>query len=171
MISYIIPALIVLLLVYALFKRTNIFTAFIDGAADSLPLLKTILPCLATMLIAISVFRSSGALDYLISLLSPVFSPLGLDPKLLPLILLRPFSGSAAVAITTDLMAAEGADSLVGYTAGVLMGASETIFYTLALYFGSIGIKKTRFTLPVALIASLIAVITGIWFSKLLFPF
>ncbi|MDO4543382.1 MAG: spore maturation protein [Clostridia bacterium] len=171
MIGYVIPALIILLVVYSLFKRVNVFTAFIDGAAESLPLLKTILPCLATMLIAISIFRSSGALDYLISLLSPLLSPLGLDPKLLPLILLRPFSGSAAVAVTTDLMATEGADSLVGYTAGVLMGASETIFYTLALYFGSIGIKKTRFTLPVALIASLVAVVTGIWFSNMFFPF
>lgn len=171
MISYIVPMLIVTLLVYALFKRVNIFTAFVDGAAQSLPLLLTILPCLATMLIAITVFRESGALDFVINLLSPVLQPLGLDPQLLPLVLLRPFSGSAATAITTDLMAHHGADSLVGYTAGVLMGASETIFYTLALYFGSIGIKKTRFTLPVALIASLVAVVTGIWFSNLFYPF
>lgn len=171
MIAYIVPVLILALLTYAIFKRVNVFSAFADGAAESLPLLKTILPCLATMLIAISVFRDSGVLDFIIGLLTPVSEPLGCDPRLLPLILLRPFSGSAATAITTDIMANHGADSLVGYTAGVLMGASETIFYTLALYFGSIGIKKTRFTLPVALIASLVAVVTGIWFSNLLYPF
>ncbi|MDD3400020.1 MAG: spore maturation protein [Eubacteriales bacterium] len=171
MIAYIVPALIVLLLVWALIKRVNVFSAFCQGAADSLPLLATILPCLATMLIAISVFQDSGALEFVIGLLEPLLAPVGLDGRLLPLILLRPFSGSAATAITTDIMSRYGADSLVGYTAGVLMGASETIFYTLALYFGTVGIKKSRFTLPVALIASLVAVITGIWFSYLLYPF
>lgn len=163
--SYILPIGIALLLLYALFRRINVFSAFANGAAESLPLLVKILPHLATMLIAIRVFRDSGALDWLVQKLSPILSHIGVDARLVPLILLRPLSGSAALAVLSDLFQTEGPDSFVGYTASVLLGASETIFYTLALYFGSIGVKKTRFTLPVALIATLVSVVTGILFS------
>lgn len=167
--SYVLPICIAVLLLYALVKRVNVFQAFIDGASESLPLLLQILPSLAAMLVAIRVFRDSGCLDRLVSVCSPLLGRIGVDAELLPLILLRPLSGSAALAVLSDLFETHGPDSYLGYTASVLLGASETIFYTLALYFGSVGIRRTRFTLPVALIATLVSVITGLLFARLLY--
>ena len=167
--SYVLPICITVLLLYALVRRVNVFQAFIDGAAESLPLLLQILPSLAAMLVAIRVFRDSGCLSFLVSVCSPMLNAVGVDAELPPLILLRPLSGSAALAVLSDLFSAHGPDSFLGYTASVLLGASETIFYTLALYYGSIGVRRTRFTVPVALLATLVSVVTGILFSRLLY--
>ncbi len=161
--------LILLLLLYAAIRRVNVFQAFCEGASRTFPLLRTILPTLALFSAAMSLFRASGAADALGAVLSPVFSALGVDPPLVPLILVRPFSGSAAVAALSDIFTQYGPDSHTGLTASVLLGSSETIFYTLTLYFGSVGIKKTRFTVPVALLAMLTSVITGLLFSSLFF--
>ena len=109
------------------------------------------------------------AFDALASFLSPALDLLGVDARLVPLLLVRPFSGSGAIAALSDVFAAYGPDSDVGLTASVLLGSSETIFYTLALYFGSVGVKKTRFTVPVALAAMLTSVVTGLLFSSLFF--
>ncbi len=163
----IVPIGAVALLLYALVKRVNVFSAFTEGAAEALPLIKTILPNLAAMLAAITLFRQSGALDALAKLLSPVLTPLGFDAELIPLVLLRPFSGSAAMAITAELMGRFGPDSLIGRSASVLVGSTETVFYTLALYFGSVGIRKSRFAVPVALAATLTSVVTGLLFTRL----
>ena len=164
-----IAVLILALLLYAAFRHVNVFDAFREGAAQALPLLRTILPTLALFSAAMSLLRESGAAAALSSLLSPVFSALGVDAPLLPLLLVRPFSGSAAVAALSDLFTQYGPDSRIGLTASVLLGSSETIFYTLALYFGGIGIKKTRFTVPVALFAMLTSAVTGLLFSSLFF--
>ena len=169
MISAIVPFAIVLIVLVSLFRRVGVFDAFVEGAADALPLLGKILPSLAAMLVAVSVFRDSGALDFGIRLLAPVTTRIGVDAELLPLILLRPLSGSAAIAIANDLMTAHGADSFLGFTASVLVGASETVFYTVALYFGAVSVKKTRWTLPAALLCTLVAAVTGILFSRLFY--
>ena len=161
--------LILLLLVYAAFRRVNVFDAFREGAAQALPLMKTVLPTLAVFSAAIALFRESGAQAALETALSPVLSALGVDAPLVPLILVRPFSGGAAVAALTDVFTQYGPDSRVGLTASVLLGSSETIFYSLALYFGSVGVKKTRFTVPVALAAMLTSIVTGLLFSSLFF--
>ena len=161
--------LILALLIYAAVRRVNVFEAFREGAAGALPLMKTVLPTLAVFSAAISLFRASGAADALNAVLSPVLSRLGVDAALVPLLLVRPFSGGAAVAALTDVFRTYGPDSFVGRAASVLLGSSETIFYTLALYFGSVGIKKTRFTVPVALAAMLTSVVFGLLFSHLFF--
>jgi spore maturation protein B len=161
--------LILLLLLYAAARRVNVFRAFCDGAAQALPLLGSVLPTLALFSAAMTLFRESGAFDVLASFLSPALDLLGVDARLVPLLLVRPFSGSGAIAALSDVFAAYGPDSDVGLTASVLLGSSETIFYTLALYFGSVGIKKTRFTVPVALAAMLTSVVTGLLFSSLFF--
>ncbi|MBQ1820873.1 MAG: spore maturation protein [Clostridia bacterium] len=161
--------LILLLLLFAAVRRVNVFEAFRDGAAQALPLIKTILPTLAVFSAAMGLFRASGAEAILESALSPVLSALGVEAPLVPLILVRPFSGGAAVGALTGLFQQYGPDSRIGLTASVLLGSSETIFYTLALYFGSVGIKKTRFTVPVALAAMLTSVVTGLLFSSLFF--
>lgn len=161
--------LILLLLLYAAARRVNVFRAFCDGAAQALPLLGSVLPTLALFSAAMTLFRESGAFDALASFLSPALDLLGVDARLVPLLLVRPFSGSGAIAALSDVFAAYGPDSDVGLTASVLLGSSETIFYTLALYFGSVGVKKTRFTVPVALAAMLTSVVTGLLFSSLFF--
>ena len=161
--------LILLLLIYAAFRRVNVFQAFCEGAAQALPLMKTILPTLAVFSAAMSVFRHSGAFDLLSSFLSPALDLLGVDPALVPLLVVRPFSGSAALAALSEIFTRYGPDSRVGLTASVLLGSSETVFYTLALYFGSVGIKKTRFAVPAALLSLLTSVVTGLLFSSLFF--
>lgn len=158
----ILPLLFVALVAYALCKRVDVYEAFVEGAAEGLPVLLKILPYLAGMLIAIRTLRDSGLIDRLVSLLSPVSSRIGLDAALLPLLLLRPFSGSAAMASLADIFNQYGADSMIGYTASVLMGSSETIFYEVALYFGAVGVKKTRFAIPVSLAAMAAGVIASV---------
>ena len=164
-----IAILLLLLILYALLRRVNVFSAFVKGAADALPLLKTLLPTLAAFTLALRLFRDSGAEAWIESLLSPALSRVGVDARLLPLILVRPFSGSAASASLLELFRRYGPDSTVGLTASVLLGSSETVFYTVALYFGSVGIKRTRFAVPVALAALLTSVVTGLLFSAVFF--
>lgn len=161
--------LILLLLLYAAVRRVNVFEAFREGAARAIPLMKTILPTLAVFSAAMGLFRASGAFDLLASFLSPALHALGVDPALVPLLLVRPFSGGAAVAALSDIFTQYGPDSRIGLTASVLLGSSETIFYSLALYFGSVRIKKTRFTVPAALFAMLTSAVTGLLFSSLFF--
>ena len=167
--SAVVPVGVVLLLGYALLKKVRVFSAFTDGASRALPLLGRLIPCLAAMLAAITVLRDSGVLDALIRLLTPVCNAVGVDPRLLPLILLRPLSGSAAIAVLSDLFLQYGPDSVVGLTGSVLLGASETLLYTLAVYFGAVGIRKTRFTVPLALCATFTSIAAGLFFSRLFF--
>ncbi len=163
--GYIVPCLAILVLALGLAKRVDVYAAFADGAAESLPLLAKILPYLAAMLIAVRMLRESGVIDALTRFLTPLCQTVGLDARLLPLILIRPFSGSAAMAMFQELCAAYGPDAPVCRTAAILMGSSETIFYEVALYFGVIGVKKTRFAVPVALSAALVSVVVSVLLS------
>lgn len=166
--ALIIPALIALLLIYALIKHVNPYEAFAQGAAEALPMLGSVLPYLAAMLICISVFRGSGAMDALSALCSPLFNLVGIPSELVPLIVLRPFSGSASLALLQDSLLQYGADTFVGRAASVCVGSTETIFYTLALYFGAVGISKTRHSAPVAILSGLVGVFVSVWLVKLL---
>ena len=154
-----VPLLFVAVIGYGLVRRVDVYEAFVEGAAEGLPVL---LKCLSAMLIAIGTMRDSGLFDLLVRLLAPACAGLGFDASLLPLILLRPFSGSAAMATLSELFAAYGPDSRAGFTASVLMGSSETIFYEVALYFGAVGIRKTRFAVPVSLAAMAAGVVTAL---------
>ncbi|MCL2696093.1 MAG: spore maturation protein [Clostridiales bacterium] len=163
------PLLILAVIGLAAVLRVDVFSTFVEGAGNALPLLKKLIPVMASIMLAIAVFRDSGALGFLTNFLAPAVEPLGLDARLLPLLLVRPFSGSAAIAAATEIFSQYGPDSQVGFTAGILVGASETIFYTIALYFGAVGVKKTRFAIPVALAAMLAAVVSGVIFSNLFY--
>ena len=154
--KYVIPILVAALLAYALIRRVNPYEAFIRGAAD------------AAMLGAITLLRGCGALDALGNWLSPVFEKIGIPSELTPLILLRPFSGSASLALLGDTLTRYGADSFVGRAASVCVGSTETIFYTLALYCGSVGISKTRHALPAALAGCTAGVVSGILLVRIM---
>ena len=154
--KYVIPILIAALLAYALIRRVNPYEAFIRGAADAVPTLLRVLPALAAML------------DALGNWLSPVFEKIGIPSELTPLILLRPFSGSASLALLGDTLTRYGADSFVGRAASVCVGSTETIFYTLALYCGSVGISKPRHALPAALAGCTAGVVSGILLVRIM---
>ena len=162
-----IPLLAFMIVMLALIGKQDAYAAFVEGAADALPLILSILPYMAAMMVALSVFRSSGALGSFVKLLAPGLSAVRIPPELAPLITLRPFSGSASLAVLEDIIKANGSDTFVGFSASVLLGSTETIFYTIALYFGAAKVTKTRHTIPAALISGLVGVAAAIFFSYL----
>lgn len=151
--DYIIPMLFLLASILALRKKENTYDLLLSGAADGLKLLLSIVPSLILLLCAVSMLRASGAVTLISTLLAPVFGFFGIPPETALLVFVRPLSGSAALAIGADLMAQYGPDSTIGRTVAVMLGSTETTFYTISVYFGAAGIKKTRYTVPAALIA------------------
>ena len=155
MIDYVIPLLLAGAL-FALSRRENVYAALLDGATNGLKLLATIAPALIMLLTAVHMLRASGAMEAMSRILSPVVYWLGIPPETAPLVLVRPISGSAALAVGADLMAQYGPDSLIGRTAAIMLGSTETTFYTISVYFGAAKIRKTRYAIPAALIADLV---------------
>ena len=153
MIDYLVPILLLVSSVFALRKRENAYDALLEGAAEGMKLLRTLIPTLILLLTAITMLRASGAMEEISKFCAPVFSFFDIPPETAMLVLIRPFSGSAALAIGTELMTAYGPDSLIGRTAAIMLGSTETTFYAISVYFGAAGIKKTRYTIPAALIA------------------
>ena len=169
MTDYIVPLLLLVSAAAALRKKENAYDLMLQGAADGLKLLANILPALIVLLTAVHMLRASGAMELLSGFLAPVFSFFGIPPETAMLVLVRPISGSAALAVGADLMREYGVDSTVGRTVAVMLGSTETTFYTISVYFGAAGIKKTRYAIPAALIADFVGFLTASWTSKLLF--
>ena len=155
MLDLLIPLLLLGTAVYALSKKQDVYSALLQGGKEGLQILFSIAPALVVLLTAVHMLRASGAMELLSRVLAPVTNFLGIPAEALPLMLIRPFSGSAALAVGADLMQTYGVDSPIGRTAAVMLGSSETTFYTISVYFGSVGIKKTRYAIPAALIADL----------------
>ena len=139
----------------ALRRKENAYDLLLEGARDGIRLLISIAPALIILLTAVSMLRASGAIDLFSVILAPVFRAFGIPPETAILVLIRPLSGSAALAVGAELMAQYGPDSLIGRTVAVMLGATETTFYTISVYFGAAGIRKTRYTIPAALAADL----------------
>ena len=163
MLDYIVPVLLLIPSLIALRRRENAYDILLSGAADGLKLLRSIAPALILLLTAVSMLRASGAVDAISRLLAPVFNFFGIPPETALLVLIRPLSGSAALAIGADLMGQYGVDSQIGRTVAVMLGSTETTFYTISVYFGATGIHKTRYTIPAALIADF----TGFFMASL----
>lgn len=156
MIDYIVPLILLISSLLVLRKKENSYELMISGCREGLQMLLSIAPALILLLTAVSMLRASGAIDLLSRSLAPVFQFLGIPPETAILMLIRPLSGSAALAVGAELMAEHGPDSLIGRTAAVMLGSTETTFYTISVYFGAAGIKKTRYTIPAALFADFI---------------
>ena len=169
MTDYIVPLILFLTAAYALRKQENAYDIMLQGAADGLRLLVSILPALILLLTAVYMLRASGAMEILSSILAPVFSLFGIPAETAMLVLIRPISGSAALAVGAELMAQYGVDSEIGRTAAVMLGSTETTFYTISVYFGAAGIRKTRYTVPAALFADFIGFFMASWTVRLLF--
>lgn len=153
MVDYIVPLIIFVAAALALGRRENAYNLLLDGAAQGLKLLATLIPALILLLTAVTMLRASGAMEVISNFFAPAFRFIGIPPETAMLVLVRPISGSAALAVGAELMAEHGVDSLVGRTAAVMLGSTETTFYTISVYFGAAGIRKTRYTIFAALIA------------------
>lgn len=164
-----IPALLALTAVYALWRRVDVYAALTDGAEEGLTVLVRILPSLVALLSALHMFRASGAMEWLGQTLSPVLQAVGIPAETAPLLLIRPVSGAGALAVGTELMEQYGVDSYVGRVAAVMLGSSETTFYTVAVYCGSAGIRKTRYIVPAALCADAATFLTAAVSVRLFF--
>lgn len=155
MTDYIVPLLLFFTCAFALHKKEDAYGLMLEGATEGLHLLLSILPSLILLLTAVSMLRASGGIEVISRLCAPLFNQMGIPPETAILILIRPISGSAALAVGAELMAQHGVDSLIGRTVAVMLGSTETTFYTISVYFGAAGIRKTRYTVPAALIADL----------------
>ena len=151
--SLVVPVILAGTALFALHKKVDVFGAMIKGAADGLTIVFKILPALVALLTAVYMFRASGAMEALLTLFSPALSFLGIPPETAALLFIRPISGSGALAVGSEIMAQYGADSLIGRTASIMLGSTETTFYVAAVYFGAVGIKKSRYAIPAALCA------------------
>lgn len=163
MTDYIVPLLLLVVCCLALHKQQNAYDLLLSGGREGLKILFSIVPSLVLLLTAVTMLRQSGAVEIFSSFLAPIFDFLGIPAETAILVLIRPISGSAALAVGTDLMVTYGVDSQIGRTAAVMLGSTETTFYTISVYFGASGIKKTRYTIPAALIADL----TGFFMASL----
>ena len=170
MAEYIVPLILAVTAIAALRKRENAYDVLTDGAREGFRMLRTIGPSLVVLLSAVGMLRESGALEALSRLLSPALEFLGIPAETVLLLLVRPISGSAALAIGAELIAAHGPDSLIGRTVAVMLGSTETTFYTISVYFGSWGITKTRYAVPAALIADFVGFLAASWTVRLFFP-
>lgn len=161
------PMVIFFIVLYGVTEKVKVFDNFLEGAKEGIKITFSILPTLIGLFLAIGVLRSSGVLDLIIKLSSPILEIFNFPSELMPLAILRPISGSASIAVATDIMKQVGVDSLIGNIASTIMGSTETTLYTIAIYTSCIKIKKTRFIL----IAALTADITGIIVSNLIWNF
>ena len=159
--SLAVPLLLAFVACYAARRKVDVYAALTHGAEEGLTVLLHILPSLVALLSAVYMFRASGAMEALGALFTPALARLGIPAETAPLLFIRPISGSGALAVGSELMATYGPDSYIGRVAAVMLGSSETTFYTIAVYFGSVGIVKTRYTIPASLCADAVMFLTS----------
>jgi len=171
-ISYIsnvtIPIIIIIILLYGIKEKKNVFDIFLKGAKDGTNMVISIFPTLIGLFLAIKALSCSGILDFFIDLLSPILNFLSIPKEIMPLAILRPISGSGSMAVATEIMRKFGVDSLIGLIVATIMGSTETTLYTIAIYTNSIGVKKTRFILFAALCADITGMIASVAIWRIL---
>jgi spore maturation protein B len=155
--------------IYGLIKGVPVYEKFVEGAKEGFQVAVRIIPYLVAILFAIGMFRASGAMDFLVDLLRPVLSLIGFPPEVLPMAMLRPLTGSGSAGIIPDMIGEYGEDSIFVKMAAVMFGSSETTFYVVAVYFGAVGVRKTRHALPAGLISDLSATLLAVYVVRLFF--
>lgn len=163
-----VPATILIIIVYGLIEKKQVFDIFLDGAKEGLQIVVNIFPTLLGLFLSINVLRASGIIDVITKIVLPFLNLLKIPSEILPLALLRPISGSASMAVATDIMNSYGVDSLIGLICSTIMGSTETTLYTIALYTSAVKIKKTRFVLIAALLADFAGMITSVVFWRIM---
>jgi spore maturation protein B len=163
------PVLLVGIPLVGIIRGVKVYDVFIEGAKEGFDVAVRIIPFLVGILVAIGMFRGSGAMDLLTAALRPIVAPIGFPPELVPLGILRSLTGSGSLAFTTDLIKTHGPDSFIGRTAATMYGSTETTFYVLAVYFGAVGVRRTRHAVPAALLADLVAALAAVAVWTLMF--
>ncbi|MFC3038964.1 spore maturation protein [Virgibacillus xinjiangensis] len=167
--TWFIPCFILLVLSVATWKKVPTYETFVEGGKEGVKMAFSLLPFLVGMIVSISILRSSGALEAFINLISPMLIAVGIPPDIIPLALVRPISGTAALGMTTELISSHGPDSFIGRLASTMQGSTDTTLYILTVYFGAVGIKKMSYALKVGLIADVIGIIASIIIVTLVF--
>lgn len=166
--SIALPLIILLILVYGVSEKNKVFDTFIQGTKEGVEIVKRLFPTLLGIFFAIGALRNSGIIDLIVKTIEPVLNIFNIPAPIIPLAILRPISGSASMGIATDIMKQYGVDSKIGLIASVIMGSTETTFYTIAIYTSSVGIKKTRYIIVAALIADFVGIIISIAICRIL---
>lgn len=159
---YIIPLSILIIVTTGFIQKVKVFDTFLLGAKQGLESTFSLIPSLVGLIVAISMLKSSGALDIFTSFISPVCNFIGIPKEVIPIALLRPISGSGSIALLDDILKSNGPDSFIGKLASIISGSTETTFYTLTVYFGAVGIKNSRHAIPSAIIADIVSVIASV---------
>ncbi|MFD0694881.1 spore maturation protein [Paenibacillus sp. GCM10027628] len=167
--AWAIPVMIVFIPLYAAYRKVPVYESFVDGAKEGFDTAIKIIPHLVGMMVAISVFRASGAMDILLGWMRPFFENLGIPTEVLPLAILRPITGAGSLAFTTDLIEQFGPDSMIGRIASTVQGSTDTTLYVITVYFGAIGIRKAGYALKVGLISDLVGFVASIVICYLVF--
>ena len=165
----VIPLIIALVALSARPRRVDVYSALVQGAGEGLGVLIKIVPAMIALLTAVYMLRASGVLEALGQLLAPLLTKLGVPPETVGLLLVRPVSGNAALGVGAELITAYGPDSAIGRTAAVMLGSTETTFYTIAVYFGAAGVNRSRYALPAALCADVAAFLAAAWAVRVCF--
>jgi len=163
-----IPLTIFFIVVFAVKEKTKIFDNFIDGAKEGIEIVINLFPTLLGLFVAIGALRASGILDLIINVIAPIIKLLNIPVEIMPLVMLRPISGSAAMAIAIDMMNQYGVDTVLGKTISTIMGSTETTLYTIAIYTASVGIKKIRFVLIAALLGDIVGIATSVTICQIM---
>ncbi|MGM0874046.1 MAG: spore maturation protein [Bacillota bacterium] len=166
---WLIPVIIGFILIYGTLKKVPTYETFVEGGKEGITIAFSIIPYLVGMLVAISIFRASGALEFLMNLMKPALEVLNIPAEIVPLAFIRPISGTAALGLTSDIIATYGPDSYIGMLAATMQGSTDTTLYVLTVYFGAVGIKKMGDALKVGLLADLVGIIASIVIVTLLF--
>ncbi len=164
-----IPGMVLGILCYGVVRKVKIYEAFVEGAKEGFAIGVRIIPFLVAMLVAIGIFRAGGAMDILSALLSPVTRLIGMPAEVLPMAIVRPLSGSGALGVMSEIIKANGPDSFIGRMVSVMMGSTETTFYVLAVYFGSVGVVRTRQAVPGGIVADIVAVLLSVLAVNIVF--
>lgn len=166
---WIIPIIIGIILVHSLWKKQPAYEHFVEGGKEGIKIAINIIPFLIGMLVAIAIFRASGALDFFIGLIRPILDQIGVPAEVAPLAFIRPISGNAALGVVSDLIAVHGPDSLIGRMASIIQGSTDTTFYIITVYFGAVGIKKMGDALKVGLLADFVGITAAILITIFMF--
>ncbi|MCH9689438.1 MAG: spore maturation protein [Gammaproteobacteria bacterium] len=169
LLNWIMLSFVVGIPLYATVKKVDVFDAFIIGAKQGFELSVSLIPYLVAMMVAIGMLRASGFFDLMYGVLAPYLSKLGIPAEILPLAFVRPFSGSASMGVTAEIIHANGGDALVSKIAATMMGSTETTFYVIAVYFGAVSIRRTRHAIPAGLLADLAGILASIYVCRYFF--
>ena len=167
--NLIIPFIIIFIILNGVFKKVNVYDEFLSGATESFDMVIKIFPCLLAMILGINIFLKSGVVDLLYQLINPLFKLIKVPTQIFPMMIMRPISGTSTLAILNDIFKTYGPDSFIGRLASIIQGSTDTTFYVLTLYFGSIGIKKIRYSMIAGLFADLVGITAAVIITKLIF--